>query len=118
MEGGNIRLFLAANQIEQFLNFFTSQRVLLGIESVHNSCNHDCIIKMLIVCWLRLLFLKNLCFRLFFVICIYQPNSSNEQFLHHTLLDLLVLSHFLFQLLDFTVYIRKDLSDGLLLHQF
>lgn len=73
---------------------------------------------MLIVCWLRLLFLKDLCFRLFFAICIHQPNPSGEQFLHHALLDLLVLRQFLFQLLYFVVKIFDYSSNGFLLILF
>ena len=115
MESRNISLLLAANQIEQFLNFFTPQRILLGIESIHNSCNHDCIIKMMIVSWLGLFILKDLRFRLFFAICIHQPNPSGEQFLHHALLDLLVLCQFLFQLCDFVIHARENLGNGLLL---
>ena len=48
---------------------------------------------------------------------LHQPNPPGEQLLHHALLDLLVLGQFLFQLLYFTVHIRKNLRNRLLFFQ-
>ena len=114
MESRSIGLFLTADQIEQLLNFLTSKGILCRVESVHNARNHNRIIEMLIVCWLRPLFLDCLCFRLGMAFLIHQPDPPSEQLLHHALLDLLILGQFLFQLLGFIVHIGKH-SGNLLL---
>ena len=70
---------------------------------------------MLIMRRFELFSLNGLCFRFFFAVCIHQPNPPGKQLLHHALLNLLILGKLLFQLLNFTIHIRKDLGNGLLL---